>query len=60
MLPPKMDFFIMLSSVSSIIGNVGQANYAAGNTFEDALAHYHTVHNEKGRFSRTGLGRIDW
>lgn len=34
----KLDFFIMLSSMVSVIGNVGQANYCAGNSFQDALA----------------------
>jgi hypothetical protein len=40
LLPETMDFFIMLSSTSGIIGNPGQANYAAGNTFQNALAHH--------------------
>ncbi|KAH6981906.1 hypothetical protein BKA56DRAFT_720122 [Ilyonectria sp. MPI-CAGE-AT-0026] len=31
-------FFIFLSSSASVIGNRAQANYAAGNCFEDALA----------------------
>ena len=39
-LPKDLDFFIMLSSVSGIIGNASQANYAAGNTFLDAFAEY--------------------
>ncbi|KAL4811864.1 hypothetical protein BDW67DRAFT_189235 [Aspergillus spinulosporus] len=39
-LPKDVDFFIILSSLSGIIGNTAQANYCAGNTYEDALAHY--------------------
>ncbi|KAF1954178.1 KR-domain-containing protein, partial [Byssothecium circinans] len=33
-----MDFFILLSSIVGVGGNRGQANYAAGNTFEDEFA----------------------
>ena len=40
LLPQDLDFFVMLSSTSGIIGNPGQANYAAGNTFQNGLAHY--------------------
>ena len=39
-LPQDLDFFIILSSISGIIGNAAQANYAAGNNYEDAIAHY--------------------
>ena len=40
LLPKDMDFFVALASSSGIVGNQGQANYAAGNTYEDALACY--------------------
>lgn len=33
-----LDFFTMLSSISGLIGHSAQANYAAGNVFEDAFA----------------------
>ncbi|KAL3461786.1 hypothetical protein BJX64DRAFT_288967 [Aspergillus heterothallicus] len=44
LLPSNLDFFIMMSSISSIIGNRGQANYAAANSFMDGLAaHRHAL-----------------
>lgn len=47
LLPPDMDFFIMLSSSTGIFGNAGQVNYAAGNTFQDVLARYRTGCGQK-------------
>lgn len=38
---------IFLSSISGILGNPGQANYAAGCTFQDALAKYRSMHGHK-------------
>ncbi|RWA11448.1 hypothetical protein EKO27_g3681 [Xylaria grammica] len=35
-----LDFFTMLSSTSGVVGNKGQANYAAANTFLDGFASY--------------------
>ena len=36
----NLDFFIMFSSLSGIVGQSGQANYAAANTFLDAFQRY--------------------
>ncbi|PIA96147.1 Nonribosomal peptide synthetase 14 [Cercospora beticola] len=41
-LPRDMDHFVMFSSASGICGYWGQANYAAGNTFQDSFAQYRT------------------
>lgn len=39
-LPKDVDFFILLSSASGIVGNRGQSNYSAGNSYQDGLARY--------------------
>ncbi|KAF7214095.1 putative polyketide synthase 1 [Nothobranchius furzeri] len=39
-LQEKLDFFVCYSSVSSVIGNASQCNYAAANSFLDMFCHY--------------------
>ncbi|ABW31351.1 type I polyketide synthase [Acaryochloris marina] len=36
-----LDFCLLLSSLSSVLGGLGHASYAAANLFMDALTHYH-------------------
>jgi hybrid polyketide synthase/nonribosomal peptide synthetase FtdB len=40
-----LDYFVMASSISSMIGNVAQANYVVGNSFLDFFAAYRRARN---------------
>ncbi|KAL3472600.1 KR-domain-containing protein [Aspergillus californicus] len=55
LLPKGLDFFVMLSSISSVMGNRGQANYASANGFMDALAHYRSALGEQATSLNLGL-----
>ena len=52
-----MDFFITLSSLTAIIGNAGQANYAAGNSYMDGLVRHRLALGEKA--TTINLGWIE-
>jgi acyl carrier protein len=42
----SLDFFILLSSLAGIYGTIAQSNYAAGCTFQDAIARYRAEQGE--------------
>ncbi|KAK7713252.1 Type I Iterative PKS [Diaporthe eres] len=56
MLPDDLDFFVLLSSLAGINGSVAQSNYAAGCTFQDALARFRTAHSRGRRSIALDLG----
>ena len=56
-----LDFFILLSSTSGIVGNKGQANYVVANTFLTAFASYRQTLGLRGNTVDLGLiedGRV--
>ncbi|KAI0599931.1 hypothetical protein F4775DRAFT_591035 [Biscogniauxia sp. FL1348] len=55
---PSLDFFIVLSSVSAILGTAGQSNYAIGNAFQDAFAQAHSGKSHT-RYISLNLGAIE-
>lgn len=40
LLDSQLDFFVMTSSISAVLGNPGQSNYSAANSFMDAFTRY--------------------
>ena len=43
-----LDFFVLFSSMTALIGNIGQSSHAAANAFEDALVAYRQTLGLKG------------
>ncbi|KAJ5533539.1 Acyl transferase/acyl hydrolase/lysophospholipase [Penicillium frequentans] len=50
-----LDFFITLSSIASVIGNMGQSNYSAGNSYMDDLMAWRQAHGLPGNSINIGL-----
>ena len=58
--PETTDFFIMLSSVASLIGSPSQSNYAAGNAFQDAFARAHAQGTQGiTRYTTINVGAVE-
>ncbi|KAL4881183.1 hypothetical protein BJY04DRAFT_227866 [Aspergillus karnatakaensis] len=46
LLSSDLDFFVLLSSLLGVTGQIASANYAAGCTFQDALAKYRVANGQ--------------
>ena len=56
----SLDFFIMLSSITSILGKSGQSNYSVGNAYQDAFAEGKmATPTSRCRYVALNLGAVD-
>ncbi|KAK3934736.1 hypothetical protein QBC46DRAFT_462469 [Diplogelasinospora grovesii] len=56
--PEATDFFVMLSSVASIVGATSQSNYSAGNAFQDAFAHAQRGIGTRTKYATINVGAV--
>jgi NADP-dependent 3-hydroxy acid dehydrogenase YdfG len=54
-LPQSLDFFILLSSIATQICNLGQSNYTAGNSYQDALARHRILNHQRATVLDLGM-----
>ncbi|MGA1868339.1 MAG: thioester reductase domain-containing protein [bacterium] len=62
-----LEFFVVFSSIVSLVGNIGQADYGAANGFLDSFIHYRARNKYPGKsmsinwtlWSDGGMGRAD-
>ena len=54
----ELDFFLLYSSAASVLGTPGQANYAAANSFVDALAHMRRAQGQTATSINWGLWEV--
>jgi hypothetical protein len=47
LLPSNLHFFVLITSMMGVVGGISLANYAAGNTYQDALARHRIKRGER-------------